>query len=373
VNFYLNLFSVETWEAFKQHGAEVSGFRVNQKIQASKIETDSILLCYVVKLSRWVGALEITGQSFEDDTPIFKEVNDPFVVRFPVSPLTLLSVEQGIPVQEEEVWNRLQWTKDIEQGSPEYLSWGANFQRSLRPLPEGDGEFLLELLRKQSSEPTEYPLTNKEKRILTSTNKIKTESGEVEVEIPDEDDDSDIVADVTQQLRESLLVQAELAKIGSAIGLKIWLPRSDRTKLEGHLEPAVRESLIDDLSLYLSYEDVVIRTIENIDVLWFDRRTIVRAFEVEHTTAVNSGLLRMADLLTMLPNLDVKFHIVADHQRRDKVFKEIKRPVFQMMEGQLGRKCTFMSYASVREISNMQGLEHMRDSIVDGYAETQDY
>ena len=371
MNFYLNLFSVETWQAFRKHGAEISGFSVNQRIQASKIETDSILLCYVVKLSRWVGALKIIGQSFEDNTPIFKEVNDPFVVRFPVSPLTLLSPEEGIPVQEEEVWNRLQWTKDIEQGSLGWGSWGTNFQRSLRPLPEGDGEFLLDLLRKQSTEPIEYPLTKKEKRILTSTNKIRTEAGEVEVEIPDEDDDSDIVTNETDQLRESLLIQAELAKIGSAIGLKVWLPRSDRTKLEPYLEPSVCESLIDEITL--PFEDVVIRTIENIDVLWFDRRTIVRAFEVEHTTAVNSGLLRMADLLTMLPNLDVKFHIVADDQRRGKVFKEIKRPVFQIMEGQLGRKCTFMSYASVREISTMQGLEHMKDSIVDDYAETQDY
>lgn len=45
------------------------------------------------------------------------------------------------------------------------------------------------------------------------------------------------------------------------------------------------------------------KTIEQIDVLWLKRRSIVRAFEVEHTTSVCSGLLRMADLLVMQPNL----------------------------------------------------------------------
>jgi hypothetical protein len=37
----------------------------------------------------------------------------------------------------------------------------------------------------------------------------------------------------------------------------------------------------------------------------------VRAFEVEHTTAIYSGLLRMADLLSLVPNMDIKLHIVA--------------------------------------------------------------
>ena len=47
------------------------------------------------------------------------------------------------------------------------------------------------------------------------------------------------------------------------------------------------------------------------------RRSIVRAFEVEHTTAVYSGLLRMADLLALQPNMDIRLHIVAPDERRD--------------------------------------------------------
>src|SRR5690242_21750466 len=33
--------------------------------------------------------------------------------------------------------------------------------------------------------------------------------------------------------------------------------------------------------------------------------SIVRAFEVEHTTSVYSGILRMADLLALQPNMDI--------------------------------------------------------------------
>ena len=51
-------------------------------------------------------------------------------------------------------------------------------------------------------------------------------------------------------------------------------------------------------------------------------RSIVRAFEVEHTTSVYSGILRMADLLALQPNMDIKLHIVAPEAKRDKVFQE---------------------------------------------------
>jgi hypothetical protein len=39
--------------------------------------------------------------------------------------------------------------------------------------------------------------------------------------------------------------------------------------------------------------------------------SIVRAFEVEHTTSVYSGILRMADLLALQPNMDIKLQFVA--------------------------------------------------------------
>ena len=48
-----------------------------------------------------------------------------------------------------------------------------------------------------------------------------------------------------------------------------------------------------------------------IDVLWLQGEAIVAAFEVEHTTTIYSGLLRMADLVSMQPNLKLDLFIVA--------------------------------------------------------------
>ena len=67
------------------------------------------------------------------------------------------------------------------------------------------------------------------------------------------------------------------------------------------------------------FNEATNRTIELIDVLWLRGNTIVAAFEVDATTSVYSGLLRMSDLLALQPNLDVNTFLVAPDERRDKV------------------------------------------------------
>ena len=39
-------------------------------------------------------------------------------------------------------------------------------------------------------------------------------------------------------------------------------------------------------------------------------RLIVRVFEVEHTTSIHLGILRMADLMALQLNLNISAHIV---------------------------------------------------------------
>jgi hypothetical protein len=79
-----------------------------------------------------------------------------------------------------------------------------------------------------------------------------------------------------------------------------------------------------------------------IDVVWLrGKRQIAAAFEVEHTTSVYSGLLRMADLAALAPNLNFPLYIVAPERRLDKVRRELARPTFQLLE--LHRRCEFFS------------------------------
>jgi len=123
-------------------------------------------------------------------------------------------------------------------------------------------------------------------------------------------------------------------------------------------------------ALPVNYDDNTLDTIRQIDVLWLKGRSMARAFEVEHTTAVYSGLLRMADLLALQPNMQIRLHIVAPEERREKVLREIKRPVFSLLEhGPLYEKCTFLSYDAVQAIADIKFLAHMSDTVLDEYEE----
>lgn len=104
--YFLNLFTLETWRAFQNHGSKVSGFTIQQHRRAQRIKPGDIFLCYLVGLSRWCGVLEIVSESYNDNTPIF-EKPDPYEVRFKVKPLIILKQGCSIPMLEDEIWNSL--------------------------------------------------------------------------------------------------------------------------------------------------------------------------------------------------------------------------------------------------------------------------
>src|SRR5688572_7472023 len=107
MNHYLNLFSPETYEAFCRSDRSVSGFRERQRQAAAKIKRGDYLICYVTRLSRWAGILEVISDVFEDSTPIFVPENDPFKIRFRVQSIACLELDKAIPIYDEHIWNNL--------------------------------------------------------------------------------------------------------------------------------------------------------------------------------------------------------------------------------------------------------------------------
>jgi hypothetical protein len=134
-------------------------------------------------------------------------------------------------------------------------------------------------------------------------------------------------------------VQWLLAKIGRKFGCRIWIAKNDHNK-RWNGERLGEQSLEILPSLGIGNQSQ--RIIELIDVLWLrGTNRVVAAFEVEHTTSVYSGLLRMSDLAVLSPNLNFPLYILAPENRMDKVRRELSRPTFQYLE--LHRRCGFFS------------------------------
>lgn len=369
MNYFIDLFSPETANAFTRSLQDVSGFRISRKtyIENQKLGPGDKFICYVTRLQRFVGILEVKEKYFIDETPIFTSENDPFVLRFRVKPIVWLPLEKAIPVREDFVWNKLSFTKNLAKDSNR---WTYMVFSSPRLWPKEDCEFLENILEEQAKTMIDYPFSEDDQRKL-KTHKIKVGSKkEVTVSVPDDGDEKaqTITTDrVATGKRESLRVQAKLAEIGEKLGMKIWLPRNDRAGVLDMWHPK-ENVLLEDLPF--NFDDVTIKTIRNIDVLWIKGRAIVRAFEVEDTTSIYSGILRMADLLSLLPTLKIIIHIVAPVERRDEVFRQISRPVFSVMEsGPLSELCSYVSYDSVYELSKEKQLENMKDTVVDEFSE----
>lgn len=362
--YFLDLFSPETYEAFSRSDRSVSGFRVRQRVAAGRVRPGDTLLCYMTRLSRWVGVLDVVDGPYEDDTPIFYPEGDPFVVRFHVRAAVWLPVEKAVPIHEDRVWNALSFTKGQSKRS---ATWTGKVRGSLVQLDQQDGAFLESLLREQIKGGHVYAVDADEYRRL-ATHRVRRADKDVSVTVP-VDSDRGVEAGPARgsEVRESIQVQALLAEIGARMGMQIWVPRTDRAAVlaewNGDHPPLLER-------LPLNYDDTTLRTIEQIDVLWLKGRAIARAFEVEHTTSIYSGILRMADLLALQPNMDIRLHIVAPASRREKVFQEIRRPVFSLLErGPLYENCTFLAYDSLRELAAQPHLAHLSPSVLDEYEE----
>lgn len=158
-------------------------------------------------------------------------------------------------------------------------------------------------------------------------------------------------------------VQWCLLQMGASLGLDVWVARNDRSKsFADHVfqdAPRLRESLPQQ------FETKVMTLIEHIDVLWLRGNRVEAAFEIEHTTSVYSGLLRMADLVTMSPNIMIRLYIVAPDSRRTKVLSELVRPTFDALEPPLRNVCGYVSYSHLFEEAEM--VSRYRDQLKPGF------
>ena len=143
-------------------------------------------------------------------------------------------------------------------------------------------------------------------------------------------------------------MQWRLIRLGQLARCNVWVPRSDQAKqYDGH---QFRDFVLQEFHDTLD----VPRSIENIDVVWkFGPYSIRSAFEIEHSTSVYSGILRLSDLRAEAPNSNYPLFIVASENRRRKVFDELRRPTFSGPCLRLNEVIRFLGYEKLREIDEL--------------------
>jgi len=145
------------------------------------------------------------------------------------------------------------------------------------------------------------------------------------------EENADLVLNVERKKLESLRrrrhLQYLLCRIGEALSYDVFVAVNDRSRCFGGSQ--LSQFCIPRLpSLGLNSD--VAATIELIDVLWLEKGPgrIICAFEVEKSTSIYSGILRLCDLAIALPDHQTRLSLVVPDGREKEVVAQLNRPSF---------------------------------------------
>ena len=142
--------------------------------------------------------------------------------------------------------------------------------------------------------------------------------------------------------RRHLKIQWALIQLGRAEGCSVWVPPNDRSL--SYLGHSLSGRTVERLPNF-GFEENTRRIVQNIDVLWMTRNIIDKAFEIEATTTIYSGLLRMNDLVLSQPNNRIDLYVATTKARRDRVRAQMMRPSFQT----LATRCQYLAFEFIEE------------------------
>ncbi len=334
-NHWLDLFTGKTWDEFKAAGASVSGFRESRWKTVQRIQPGDYLLCYLTGVSRFIAVLEVTSKAYKETSRIWSD--EVFPSRLHVRVIAELTPETGVPVR--SLSDALSVFQDLT--SP--MAWTGHFRGSPTLWKAEDGQAVVTAIREAVANPVSRPVDPR--KLARRPRAVRASVGPVT--IPDVDTEDAPSPDSTKPPSEHTEIQALLLKLGADMGFDVWVARNDRGRpCNGTLLGDLKKMRAD---LPRQFDDATTKTIEFIDVLWLQGNSFIAAFEIESTTSIYSGLLRMADLVAMQPNLNIPLYLVAPDERREKVFMEVNRPTFSRFRPSLAEICRFISFASLRE------------------------
>jgi hypothetical protein len=133
-----------------------------------------------------------------------------------------------------------------------------------------------------------------------------------------------------QERSDHTHIQWLLAKIGHQVGCDVWIAANDQSK-------SWNGERLGDVSLKTlpPLVDTAFRRIINlIDVLWLRGDEVIAAYEIEHTTSISSGLLRLYDLDALCPTCTMHLCIVIPHPALKRFQSVLARPAFQRLNMQ---------------------------------------
>ena len=123
-------------------------------------------------------------------------------------------------------------------------------------------------------------------------------------------------------------MQYHLLKIGKALGYDVISASNDKSK--SYNGQSFSFMCLSQFPLF-DLDKETLSTVKLIDVLWFEQGTnnVIAAFEVEKSTSIYSGILRLPDLSYTIADGDEVFYLIVPDKREKDVVLQLSRPAIK--------------------------------------------
>ncbi|UCC78439.1 MAG: EVE domain-containing protein [Candidatus Zixiibacteriota bacterium] len=321
---------------FLKAGGKVSGFSENRWKTVQKVKPGDYLICYLTGVSRFIGVLEVISKPFKDTTKIWRD--NLYPSRLKVQTVVALEFDNSIPVK--KLKDKLSFFQNLKNPN----AWTGRFRGSPSKWSKEDGLAVLNALLGAKKNPEKIPID--QKALLYRPKAIRGKKRSYT--LPQKKEKLDDKGETKAVIRDHLKMQHLLYEIARNMGLDVWVAKNDHGRKIGKKKFGEFPGIRKKLTLHL--DPATLGTIELIDILWLEKNAVLAAFEIEHTTSIYSGLLRMSDLIAIQPNINIPLYIVAPDNRRDKVIDEIGRPTFSSLNTPLAEICRFISFERLKDM-----------------------
>ena len=138
-------------------------------------------------------------------------------------------------------------------------------------------------------------------------------------------------------------VQWQLARLGQAFGCQVWIASNDHSRAHnGERLGGLSVAALPNLGM----DDDTRGIVSLIDVIWLRGKKVAAAFEIESTTSIFSGILRLSDLLAVAPNVSFPLYLVVPAERAAAVRKQLCRETFRARE--LPDRCRYFTFEDLQ-------------------------
>jgi len=326
----------------------INGIWGSNTKKLSHWEAGDVLIVYVKRML--AGVFTITGEPFYDETQVWP--GDLYPYRIPIRLNKIIRPKDRYSISSRDTRKSL--------FDHHTRSYGVILVLAARPLDDIPTKLLLDHIEASKTWQNFHP-----ERALEALRAQRLSEYESIAE--------EIVQETSETSRRDLSphteMQFHLAALGRALQYDVWIPKSDQSlRYKGKPLSELSEADLPPLP----FNEDVLRIIRNIDVIWLADGHPSQLFEVEHTTSIYSGLLRMSDLVTLIPSLNIGMFICASSDRKDRVVAEVNRPTFSHARIPLAQRCRFIPFDQLAEFMEAQKeyLRHFSTSILEELSES---